>query len=70
MAVCVRVCMCVCGGGGGGGMIGRVLVHSPRAHLVMLWESLVPKSSLLVCPFSYVGIISLSFTFCWSSGDY
>ena len=30
--VCVCVCMCVCLGGGGG-MVGWVLVHSPKAHL-------------------------------------
>ena len=29
--VCMNVCLCVFVGGGGSGMVGRVLVHSPRA---------------------------------------
>ena len=41
-------CVCVCGVGESG-MVGRVLVHSPKAPLVMLWESLVPKSSPSHC---------------------
>ena len=31
--VCEGVCECVFVGGGESGMVGRVLVHSPRAHL-------------------------------------
>ena len=59
MRVCVRACACVCvfvGEGGVEWLAGYLsILLEPIWTSVMLWESLVPKSSLLVCPFCYVG---------------
>ena len=58
-AICLcGVCVCVClwGEGGVEWLAGYLsILLEPIWTSVMLWESLVPKSSLLVCPFCYVG---------------